>query len=341
MNLNSNSTSQFIKNKNYVNLAFYKFVSLPNWELIQRVLNELCLKLSLRGTILLSEEGINSCVVGTRDNADAFVLAMRTNDILASVFSNIDFKESYSADIPFARMYVKYRSEIVTMGQPNIDPEHFTGDYVEPLELKKWLDTGENVVLVDTRNDYELRLGTFERAIDPNIKTFREFPDWVEKNKDLFSETAQGAPKIVTFCTGGIRCEKATAYMRQQGLENVYQLHGGLLKYFEETKRLSEEEKKPVNNHFNGDCFVFDYRVAVDKNLEKTDVELCYNCRAPLTGEDKASEHYKFEVQCPYCVGERQQKLARVREKIQLKKVLFSARKEKRSSFVKESRTLS
>jgi UPF0176 protein len=284
-------------NLQFVNLAFYKFVTLSNWQAVKKELEQLVSKFCLRGTILLSEEGINSCVVGTRANTHKFVIQMKTNPVLACFFKNIDFKESLSPEIPFSRMYVKYRSEIVTMGKPGISPEHFTGKYVEPLELKSWIDNQEDFILVDTRNDYELRLGSFDGALDPNIKTFREFPEWLLNNTDKIPKEK----KIVTFCTGGIRCEKATAFMRQQGFSEVYQLHGGILKYLEETKTESLQNKVDNNNHFNGDCFVFDYRVAVNKNLEKTGALLCYSCRAPLTENDVQSELYVFNEQCPYC----------------------------------------
>lgn len=189
-------------------------------------------------------------------------------------------------------MVVKVKREIVTMGREGIDPARLTGRYVKPLELQEWLSTREGVLLVDTRNDYEVRLGTFEGAVDPGIGHFRAFPEWVERNL-----ATKKSARIVTFCTGGIRCEKATAYMREAGFEDVWQLEGGILKYLEETSARGHP------SHWKGDCFVFDYRVAVGPTLEPADYALCYACRSPLSAEDRASPHYVHEKQCPYCVG--------------------------------------
>ncbi len=270
---------------------------------------------------MLASEGINGTIAApSSEAADEFLAHMRRDQR----FSDIDFKPSGSEKVPFHRMHVKVKREIVTMGKEGIDPAHFTGKYVEPLELKAWLDAGEDVVLVDTRNDYEVRLGTFRGALDPGIRTFRTFPQWVEDTLGSRKDA-----RIVTFCTGGIRCEKATAFMRQQGFEDVWQLHGGILKYFEDVARPLTTETPPSHmpktedapgkrqnaapeqthdmrdTHYDGHCFVFDYRVAVDQTLAPSNEHaLCYACRAPLSSLDLSSPLYVFERQCPYCAEE-------------------------------------
>ena len=278
--------SENLLQKEYVNLAFYKFVSIENPHELIATLKELCLALSLKGTILVSEEGINSCLVGEAHAADNFIAFMHSD----ARFSGIDFKKSISFKVPFKRMLVKYRKEIVTMGQPNIAPACFTGEYVTPVELMNWLDAKEEVLLVDTRNDYEYRLGSFRNAINPELKNFRSFPKWISQHL-----SSHKSKKIVTFCTGGIRCEKATAYMRQQGFEKVYQIQGGILKHFEQAHVLNR------NSHFEGDCFVFDYRVALNQKLEPGEYKLCYACRQPLAPQDLLHPSYVEGESCRYC----------------------------------------
>ena len=270
---------------------------------------------------MLASEGVNGTIAApSSEAADAFLAHMRCDPR----FSDIDFKPSGSEKVPFHRMHVKVKREIVTMGKEGIDPAHFTGKYVEPLELKAWLDAGEEVVLVDTRNGYEVRLGTFRGALDPGIQTFRTFPRWVEDTLGSHKNA-----RIVTFCTGGIRCEKATAFMRQNGFEDVWQLRGGILKYFEDVARPLTTETSPEitqatedscgkpreaalqqtldtrDTHYKGHCFVFDYRVAVDQSLAPSNEHaLCYACRAPLSSLDLTSPLYVLERQCPYCAEE-------------------------------------
>jgi UPF0176 protein len=282
------SLNQTLSHENYVNIAFYKFVSIQNPNALREILLNHCNHLDIKGTILLAHEGINSCLVGLPEKIDSFIDFMRNHEY----FSDIEFKKSYSSHIPFRRMIIKVKNEIIPMGMESIKPAYFTGKYVEALELKKWLDAGEDLVILDTRNDYEVDLGTFRGAVDPRLTKFRDFPKWVKEN---FEE--HKTKKVITFCTGGIRCEKATAFMRQEGFEEVYQLQGGILKYFEETHK-----KNPLeDNHYDGDCFVFDYRVAIDKNLKETQYEICYSCWSPLKQEDLQSPLYKKDHHCPHC----------------------------------------
>ncbi|WP_338637465.1 rhodanese-related sulfurtransferase [Spirobacillus cienkowskii] len=273
---------------NYSNIAYYKFVDIADPQSLRDVLLNLCNSLSIKGTIILAHEGINSCLVGKDENIDKFIEFMHNHEL----FSDVEFKKSVSDHIPFRRMLVKVKNEIIPMGLPSIDPARFTGNYVKALELKKWLDEGEDLVILDTRNDYEVELGTFRNAIDPKLKKFRDFPQWI---KDNFAEYKN--KKVITFCTGGIRCEKATAFMKQEGFKDVYQIQGGILKYFEETMNNAPNQ----DNHYDGDCFVFDYRVAVDKNLHETQYEICYSCWKPLSQEDLQSKLYKENEFCPHC----------------------------------------
>lgn len=283
MNLNNQPQPE-----QFVNIAYYKFVQIEQPQELRETLLNLCNDLQIKGTILLAHEGINSCLVGSNSAIDAFISFMHKHPY----FSDIEFKKSYSEHIPFRRMLVKVKKEIIPMGMDSIQPANFTGKYVTAMELKEWLDKGEDLVFLDTRNDYEVELGTFRNAIDPKIKKFRDFPDWVRENFMQYKKQ-----KVITFCTGGIRCEKATAFMRQEGFEDVYQIHGGILKYFEETQKKAPSD----DNYYDGDCFVFDYRVAVDKQLKETQYEICYACWTPLRAEDKTHPNYKADTYCPHC----------------------------------------
>ncbi len=267
----------------YANLAFYKFVAIDDTETLRQRFETLLHNLPLGGTVLIAPEGVNVFLAGPITDIQS-VIDWYNQDLR---FVGADFKLSYSETVPFRRKLVKIKSEIIAFGIDNIDPTHFTGEYVTPATLQEWLDSGEEVLMLDTRNDYEIDLGTFANAVKPPIKTFREFPDWIEK-----SGIAKKHPKIVTFCTGGIRCEKATAHMRQQGFENVYQLQGGILKYFEDIG---------PDKNYEGDCFVFDYRVAVDANLKPSNLELCYACWTPITEQDKTSPLFDEGICCPKC----------------------------------------
>ncbi|WP_410497763.1 rhodanese-related sulfurtransferase [Chitinibacter sp. S2-10] len=265
--------------------ALYKFVTLENFaELRQPLLNQMNGN-GIRGTLLLALEGINGTVAGTQEGIDALLAWLDKQPGL----ENIVVKFSYDDKMPFHRSKVKLKKEIVTMGVEGIDPRRVVGTYVKP---KDWnaLISDPDVVLVDTRNDYEVQIGTFKGAINPKTETFREFPDYVKKNLDPAKNK-----KVAMFCTGGIRCEKSTAYLKEQGFDEVYHLEGGILKYLEE---VPEEQTM-----WEGECFVFDDRVAVNHKLEKGSFDQCHACRMPLTDEEKKSEQYILGACCPHCFG--------------------------------------
>lgn len=263
--------------------ALYKFVSLPDYQEIQQPLLAECQKLGIKGTLLLAEEGINGTIAGTRENIDAILAYLRSD----SRFSDLEHKESFSGKMPFIRMKVKLKKEIVTLGVPGIDPTKLVGTYLNPKEWNDFISEPD-VVIIDTRNDYEVDIGSFKNAINPNTTSFREFPEYVKKNLDPQKHT-----KIAMYCTGGIRCEKSTAYMLSQGFKEVYHLKGGILKYLEQ---IPEAESK-----WNGDCFVFDERVAVTHGLEEGEYDQCHGCRHPITENDKLSDKYVKGVSCPLC----------------------------------------
>lgn len=248
-----------------VNIAGYKFISVSEAKLLElrNNLKEKAVACSLKGTILLSVEGINSFLAGTRENIDIFVSYLKS----ISEFSDIHFKESFTDYQPFNRMLVRLKKEIIPMNISSVAPEKKTAPYLSPFELKKWYEEKRDMIVLDTRNDFEIQLGTFENAIDLHIAHFREFADAV----DLMPAEMKEKP-VVTFCTGGIRCEKAAELMAQKGFKNVYQLDGGILNYFE----------KCGGKFYNGDCFVFDQRVAVNSELKETQAKQCFDCRTPL-----------------------------------------------------------
>ncbi|MFT7185555.1 MAG: UPF0176 protein [Pseudohongiellaceae bacterium] len=263
--------------------ALYKFVILEDFELIRTPLLNIMLKNEVRGTLLLAREGINGTIAGSRESVDV-VLNWLKNDVR---FSDIVTKESFDIDIPFNRTKVKLKKEIVTMGVENIDPKKIVGTYVKSKDWNALISDPE-VLVVDTRNDYEVKIGTFQNALNPETETFREFPDYVEKNLDSSKHK-----KVAMFCTGGIRCEKSTAFLKEKGFEEVYHLEGGILKYLEE---VPEEETM-----WKGECFVFDNRVAVNHKLEKGQYDQCNACRMPVTETEKQSEHFIEGVSCPHC----------------------------------------
>lgn len=277
----------------YHNLAFYKFVAIDDVPSTADAFRSLTSALDMKGTLIFAAEGVNGYVAASPNAAEKFIQFCRADPR----FEDIEFKVSLSDFQPYSRMLVKQKKEIVTMGRTGIEPAHFTGKHVDGKTLKKWLDSGEDVILLDTRNDYETKLGTFKNAVVPDIKTFRTFPGWVEDN---FMQNKD--KRVVTFCTGGIRCEKATAYMRQVGFDDVYQIQGGILKYFEQAKA------EGGDHHFEGDCFVFDHRVAVNASLKKTEHDMCYVCWATLSPEDKSSPLYKVNEYCPHCAEDTQRK---------------------------------
>ncbi|WMN59977.1 rhodanese-related sulfurtransferase [Pseudoalteromonas xiamenensis] len=267
----------------FVVCAMYKFVSLPNFKEIREPLQTVMEQNEVRGTLLLASEGINGTVAGKREGIDTLLAWLNSQPGL----DNIVFKESFDDECPFYRTKVKLKKEIVTLGVEGIDPLNVVGTYVKPQDWNALISDPE-VVLVDTRNDYEIEIGTFKNAIDPKTKTFREFPQWAKENLDPSKHK-----KVAMFCTGGIRCEKSTAYMKEQGFDEVYHLEGGILKYLEEVPK---EETM-----WEGECFVFDNRVAVNHDLEKGSYDQCHGCRLPITEEDKLRPEYEEGISCHHC----------------------------------------
>lgn len=290
----------------YVVAALYRFVHLPDFESMREPLLSFCQTQDIKGTLLLAKEGINGTVSGSRQAINALLVYLKKDERLAA----LEHKESFHEQPPFYRMKVKLKKEIVTMGVEGIDPNQVVGTYVKPREWNALISDPE-VVVIDTRNHYECEIGTFKGAIDPKTETFREFPQYVaeelnpEKNK-----------KVAMFCTGGIRCEKSTAYLKEQGFDEVYHLEGGILKYLEE---VPESESL-----WEGECFVFDNRVSVKHNLEKGEYDQCHACRRPITEEDKKSADYIAGVSCPKCVletsDEQRQRFQERQKQIQLAK---------------------
>jgi UPF0176 protein len=267
-----------------VNLSSYCFTpfaaeALPG---LRDRLRALTQELGLRGTILLATEGINLFVAGSRAATDAFLAELRTWPGLADLAP----KESLSDEQPFNRMLVKIKKEIIAFGLPSVDPARAPAPRLAPETLRQWLDEGRPVTLLDTRNTYEIRLGTFRNALVPAIENFRDFPAAAAK---LPAELK--AQPIVTFCTGGIRCEKAAPYLQQLGFAEVYQLDGGILKYFETCG----------GAHYEGECFVFDRRVGVDSQLRESEAVMCFACQMPLTAAEQRDPRYVPDVACPHC----------------------------------------
>ena len=267
------------------NIAGYRFVTLPDRDALHPVLQSVCDDLGLKGTVLLAPEGINFFLAGPQASIDGFVNHLEKD----ARFESIPLKVSYTDYQPFNRMNVRRKKEIISVGLDHIQPESFTGEDIEPADFKAMLDDGTFVHVLDTRNDYELRVGTFENAIDLDIRTFRAFPEAIKSLPDTMKDEP-----IVMFCTGGIRCEKASAIMIEAGFTNVKQLKGGILGYFETVG----------GDHWNGDCFVFDQRVAVNPALQETDTVVCFACRQPLSVEEQASQDYVVGDSCPYCIGQ-------------------------------------
>ena len=263
--------------------ALYKFVALPDYRELREPLLDVCLNAGVKGTLLLATEGINGTIAGTRLAIDE-VLAYLKSD---ARFNDIDHKESLDSELPFYRMKVKLKKEIVTMGREGIDPKILVGHYVEPQDWNA-LITDPEVTVIDTRNHYECDIGSFEGAINPQTTTFKEMPAFVDQQLDPAKHK-----KVAMFCTGGIRCEKSTAYLLEQGFDEVYHLKGGILKYLEEVPA----EK----SLWQGECFVFDNRVAVDHDLNVGSYDQCHGCRHPITEAQKSSPHYQRGVCCPLC----------------------------------------
>lgn len=263
--------------------ALYKFVTLEDFHDLREPLLDACREAGVFGTLLLAGEGINGTIAGSRAGIDQVLEYLRRDPRLA----DLEHKESVDQSMPFYRMKVKLKKEIVTMGIAGIDPNKAVGTYVKPEDWNDLVNDPE-VLLIDTRNDYEYGIGSFRGALDPKTTTFREFPEYVRRNLDPGKQK-----KVAMFCTGGIRCEKASAFMLQEGFEEVYHLRGGVLKYLEEVP--------PEESTWEGECFVFDNRVAVNHRLEKGRYDQCYGCRHPITEEDKLSPRYQKGVCCPRC----------------------------------------
>jgi UPF0176 protein len=271
----------------YLTAAFYKFVELADYQERRAPLLAFCESRNVKGMILLAREGINSTIAGAVADVHAVLDHLRADPLLA----DLQHKESFSEKAPFYRMKVRLKKEIVTMQVPGISPIHMAGTYVKPQDWNALISDPE-VVLVDTRNDYEVEIGTFRGAVDPKIKSFAELPGWVEQSEQLVGHAGK-KPKVAMFCTGGIRCEKSTAYLRQRGFDEVYHLEGGILKYLE-TIPLEE-------SLWQGECFVFDERVSVGHGLVPGQHGLCRACRHPLEEGAKESPLFEAGVSCPRC----------------------------------------
>lgn len=281
-----------VSNQPVVVAALYHFARLADHIALQAPLQELCDARGVKGSLLLASEGINGTIAGSREGIDAVLGHIRAIPGMAELVH----KESGANAMPFRRMKVRLKKEIVTMGVEGIDPLKIVGTYVEPGDWNALIADPDTIV-IDTRNDYEVAIGTFQNAVNPQTNTFSEFPGWVENADVLDDPEAMKDKKIAMFCTGGIRCEKATAFMKEKGFDNVFHLKGGILKYLEE---VPEE-----NSLWEGNCFVFDERVSVGHGLRIGDETLCRACRLPLTPEDRASPLYEEGVSCPHCHDER------------------------------------
>ncbi|HCQ21327.1 MAG: rhodanese-related sulfurtransferase [Aphanizomenon sp.] len=263
--------------------TLYKFINLPDCNELQTTLLSYCQSQRIKGTILLAKEGINGTIAGSRQQIDSFLTFIR-ND---SRFADLEYKESYTEIPPFERLKIRLKPEIVTLGLPEVDPNEKVGTYVEP---ENWNDLISNpeVIVIDTRNDYEISIGTFKGAENPQTQTFRDFPEYVKQNLDSHKHK-----KVAMFCTGGIRCEKASSYLISQGFQEVYHLKGGILKYLEEIP--------PEESLWEGECFIFDQRITVSHNLETGNQELCFGCGYPVSETDKTSPKYEKSISCPHC----------------------------------------
>jgi UPF0176 protein len=290
--------------KTVVICALYKFTRLNDHESMREPLLDFMLERDIRGTLLLADEGINGTVAGSREAIDELLGKLISDARLA----DLDHKESLSETNPFYRTKVRLKKEIVTMGISGIDPLQAVGTYVDPADWNE-LISDPDTVLIDTRNDYEIGIGTFRNATNPETDSFREFPAYVRKHLDPVQHR-----KVAMFCTGGIRCEKSTAYLKELGFENVFHLKGGILKYLEEIP--------PEESLWEGECFVFDNRVSVGHGLKEGCYDQCHACRMPITDEDKLSGYYEEGVSCPHChdrhTAERRERLMERERQIKL-----------------------
>ncbi|MDO5621256.1 MAG: rhodanese-related sulfurtransferase [Paracoccus sp. (in: a-proteobacteria)] len=266
--------------------ALYHFTRFPDPAALRGPLLAVAEAGGVKGTLLLAQEGINGTIAGPRDGIDAILAHIRALPGCADLV----WKESTARDMPFARMKVRLKREIVTMGQPDVDPTAAVGHYVEPADWNA-LISAPDVAVIDTRNDYEVEIGTFQGAVDPHTRSFRDFPAWWAENAHRFHNK-----RIAMFCTGGIRCEKSTNYLLSQGVDQVFHLKGGILKYLED---VPEDQSL-----WQGDCFVFDKRISLRHGLKQGDYDLCHACRRPLSAKDRQRPEYETGVSCHRCAGE-------------------------------------
>ena len=272
-----------VNNLDVINIAGYKFQPLIDLEDLVPKFQLICDNLELKGSVYLSPNGINFSLAGSEKAIEQYLNFMEEDER----FLNIPLKKTYSETQPFRKMKVRPKKEIISLGRDDINPIELTGDYVTPKELYAMYENNEDVIVLDTRNEYETRVGLFENAVDLQLDTFRDFPDAIKQLPEEYKDK-----QIVMYCTGGIRCEKASAVMLKAGFSDVRQLEGGVLDYFKETG----------GKYWNGDCFVFDERVALDTNLNETEYIYCYICREPLSADEKASPDFKINEYCPYCI---------------------------------------
>jgi UPF0176 protein len=271
----------------YLTTAMYHFVSLPRFETLREPILKFCMSREIKGTLLLAQEGINGTVAGPEKSILELLEYLKNDSLFEGHFKNLSHKESWSDKHPFYRMKVKLKKEIVTLGVPGVSPTKMVGQYVKPKDWNAIISDPE-VVIIDTRNDYEYAIGSFKNAINPKTNTFREFPEYVKTHFD-----PKKHKKVAMFCTGGIRCEKASSYMISEGFDEVYHLEGGILKYLEEVK--------PEESLWQGECFVFDQRVAIKHGLEVGDYDQCYACRYPLSADDMKNDKYMPGISCRHC----------------------------------------
>ena len=272
-----------MNNLNVLNIAGYKFEPLDDLDVLIPKFQNKCNALDLRGSVYLSPNGVNFSLAGSEEAIEQYLVFMEKDPR----FLDIPLKKTYSETQPFRRMKVRLKKEIISLGRDDINPRELTGDYISPQELYAMYENNEDVIVLDTRNEYETRVGLFKNAVDLQLDTFRDFPQAIEELPEEYKEK-----QIVMYCTGGIRCEKASAVMLKAGFSDVKQLEGGVLDYFKETG----------GKYWNGDCFVFDERVALDTDLKETEYIYCFICREPLSAEEKASEDFKINEYCPYCI---------------------------------------
>lgn len=278
--------------------ALYHFTRFPAPEALQAPLQKVCDDVGVKGSLLLANEGINGTIAGTRNGINTVLAAIRA----LPGCDEFEHKESTASTLPFNRMKVRLKKEIVTMGQPDVDPTLSVGNYIAPEDWNELIGQ-EDVVLIDTRNDYEVAIGTFENAIDPKTTSFSEFPQWWQDNKDRFHNK-----RVAMFCTGGIRCEKSTNYLLGQGVADVFHLKGGILKYLEDVPK--------SDSTWDGECFVFDARVSVGHGLKEGPYHLCYACRRPISDDDLSRPEYEKGVSCHQCIDENtEERRTRFRER--------------------------